>query len=208
MITRYQQRFLNKPATSNASGLPEIKSKSDQKGSLINVEDSKNSSRILNSGVMSLSPFRNNIMSNRESPSRESRANSIYYKLANRNNDKLHKRSEHERENIIKMNKVKYMKTQQQMLDKFNSVLKNEDSRFIYIIPEGSDISSEDLIVIRINLTDYVRILLPKDASMMTNSKFKRMGPYEKLEAIKPSKALQNQIFKSILNILEVSWDK
>lgn len=157
---------------------------------------------------MSLSPFRNQITSSKNTPKRESRDNSIYYKIAHKNNENFHTRSENDKDHILKVNKVKYLRTQQQLLDKFNSVLRNEDSRFIYIIPEGSDISSEDLVVTRINLTDYVNILLPKDNSMMTNSKFKRMGPYEKLEAIKPSKALQNQIFKSILNILEDSWEK
>lgn len=155
---------------------------------------------------MSLSPFRNQVISSKNTPKRESRDNSIYYRIANKNNESLQSRSENGKEHILKVNKAKYVKTQQ-LLDKFNSSIKNDESRFIFVIPEGSDISSEDLIVIRINLTDYVKMLLPKD-NPMTNSKFKRMGPYEKLEAIKPSKALQSQIFKSILNILEAMWRK
>jgi len=79
------------------------------------------------------------------------------------------------------------------------------ENRYMYVVPEGSDVTSINLKAIRINLTDYVLALLPKEDAFSHNAKMKRIGPYEKLEIMKPSKEMQNQIFRMILNVLEQS---
>jgi hypothetical protein len=81
---------------------------------------------------------------------------------------------------------------------------RKEDERYLYIIPEGSDITSEELHVAKINLTDYVRFfLLPKDHLIGNSAKILKMGPYEKLEFVKPSMEMQYQVLRMMIEELE-----
>lgn len=106
------------------------------------------------------------------------------------------------RENNVVISKQK-VQFRQVNLNTMTSFRENGEARYLYIIPEGSDVTSTDLKSIHINLTDYVEALLPKDDTFTANPKMQRMGPYEKLSVVNPSKRMQKQMFRIILNKLE-----
>lgn len=113
--------------------------------------------------------------------------------------------SPQQEKHVVKREKVQFRSsTNNATLTEFNSTfLRSAEDRWLYVIPEGSDITSEELSVVKINLTDYVRALLPKDHLIGNTAKLQRMGPYEKLQIVKPSKELQNQVFRAIMQKLE-----
>lgn len=171
---------VKKPATSN--GLPYIGVKQSNAKSFVVVKSStKKSSREPHSGIMSPMHEREKLLSTNT-------------RFAQDNISLLSKEA-----SIIQKTKVQFRREPPPTVTSF----REPDNRYLYIIPEGSDVTSIDLKTIRINLTDYVEILLPKDHTFASNPKMQRLGPYEKLEMVKPSKEMQDQVFRIILNKLE-----
>lgn len=157
-------------------------------------------------GVMSLSPLRNTI-DFKEAPNQYSTQNkNILSRESNLRSPISNFKGENE--SVIRREKVQFRNDNNANSSVLNSTVYGKDDRFVYIIPEASDITSEDLKVIRINLTDYVKILIPKDFFANANAKLQRMGPYDKIRIAKPSQEMQDQVFRMILERLEEAIPK
>ena len=171
-----------KPATS--SGFPNIANKSLNVKSYITAKSTfQKGNKGIYTGTMSPMQQREKLMTGNSRYMNES--NSI---VSRENNA------------VISKQKVQF---RQVNLNTMTSFRENGEARYLYIIPEGSDVTSTDLKSIHINLTDYVEALLPKDDTFTANPKMQRMGPYEKLSVVNPSKRMQKQMFRIILNKLE-----
>jgi len=198
--------FRNKPSTSDPNILPSINAIS-HKNSRPNVLDSsKNSMREKQFGFMSMSPFRRSEILKGDTSQLINQDNKIFGReraIPNswKHNDTLG--SKILSRSVIQKPKVQFCKANDTVTDFNASSYKDPDNRYLYVIPEGSDITSQDLIVIRVNLTNYVRALLPKDHLIGNSAKILRMGPYEKLEFVNPSNEIQLQVLRAITEKLE-----
>ena len=104
---------------------------------------------------------------------------------------------------VIRREKVQFHKVKDMKGTEMSSSFIQSDDRFLYVIPEGSDITSINLKVLKINLTDYAKMLIPNNFFAKSNAKVQRMGTYEKLEITKPSKEMHGEVFRMIIQELE-----
>lgn len=191
-----------KPATSNYKQLPLINSSKGPRKLLQDGMNTKPNFSMKHHGLMSLSPFRDN---SDLDPSKSRYINENRRVIGREKDVPLHwKDGSHTSttKGVIQREKVSFKPESNNTFSRLFTTDQDNHDRFYYIIPEGSDVISESLNVVKINLTDYVKALLPKDKHGMTNAKVQRMGPYEKLEAVKPSKQMQHQVLKSIISEL------
>lgn len=184
-----------KPPTSDSKILPALPQSKAPKA-LIHTAGgtSKKPYREKKYGVMSLSPLRNTIDFKETSNQYTSQNKNILSRESNLRSPVSNFKSHNE--SIVKREKVQFRNANDTNLTDLNSTVYNKDDRFLYII-------SEELKAVRINFTDYVKILIPKDFFAHANAKLQRMGPYEKLRIVKPSQEMQDQVFRMILDRLE-----
>ena len=201
------EKMWNKPATSESRAFPSISTQKEPGKMTQLATSAKKSFRDQKFGIMSLSPFRNT----EEFDTSHSRLVNENKHIIGREKDiaaewrtsKQHTKPGFDKSAIYK-EKVQFRKMNNATFTSFNSTgYKEPDDRYLYVIPEGSDVTSEYLSVVKVNLTEYVLMLLPKEHLVGTNAKLQRMGPYEKLQLAKPSKEMQNQVFRSIIQNLE-----
>ncbi|CAI2381294.1 unnamed protein product [Moneuplotes crassus] len=190
---------INKPSTSDSKMLPNIHG--NKFASMVETPNRIQRNHQEGTKLLSMSPIRpknkfpgshtNYLIQNTRLMSSER------YPVANTTLNKS-------KEKVVKKSKVQFRSKEPA------SINPKPDDRFMYIIPEGSDITCKDLKVIRINLTDYVNYVFSythntpeEDPSLLYNVKYQRMGVYEKLEVTKPSIDMQNQFLRLLLEQIE-----
>lgn len=191
-------RRINKPATSDSKILPHIPG-SKFTNILQKTQESKHDYRHNgNNGFMSMSPFKDrNELKTNQSPILHND-----FKIPKKGRYYNQPEAHPKINTVVRREKVQFYKFNNSQATDLNSTFINDD-RFIYIIPEGSDITSIKLKVVRINLTDYAKFLIPKNFFAQSNAKVKKMGTFEKLKITNPSEEMNHEIFRMIIEKLE-----
>lgn len=205
---KYIQSRENKPGTSHSKVLPSI---NDPKYHSLaeNMQRLKSDINSGNQRIISLSPRKH------EKPVQDytSHSHSQNPRLLSHDRYRQPESTPFDQtgQKVIHKHKVQFRKYEDQRENTASPP--KDENRFLYIIPEGSDITSPDLTVIKVNLTDYVKIYCcpnEKHSKFLYkhNVKYQRLGIYEKLLVTKPSQEMQNQVFRIILQLLERSLTK